>query len=437
MLQEENLFPHLPHCVTLQHWFLSERRSAGVRDKKILLGITGGIAAYKAAELTRLLVKSGAQVQIVMTSAAAEFIAPMTLQALSGRPVRQPLFDPAHEAAMGHIELARWADLILIAPATADFLAKMAVGRADDLLSTLCLASEVQIAVAPAMNQGMWRNAATKENLLRLSQRGVVVWGPAEGEQACGESGPGRLLEPEELYRFIASALGQDDLRGINVLLTAGPTREAIDPVRYLSNRSSGKMGFALADAFAERGAAVTLVTGPVALQTPQGVARHDVETALQMEAAVMEAVAGSDIFVGCAAVADYRPASVAEQKIKKLEQERTIELVRNPDILAAVAALAAPPFTVGFAAETQRVAEYAEQKRRIKGVDMIAANLVAASEGGFERDQNALTVLWGGGKIELPMSDKGHLARELVKLIMERYGKSNPVEDSRSPHRG
>ncbi|MCB1856671.1 MAG: bifunctional phosphopantothenoylcysteine decarboxylase/phosphopantothenate--cysteine ligase CoaBC [Gammaproteobacteria bacterium] len=405
---------------------------AGVRGKKVLLGITGGVAAYKSAVLTRLLVKSGAEVQVVMTAAAAEFITPTTLQALSGRLVRQSLFDPAHEAAMGHIELARWADLILVAPATADFLARMAAGMADDLLATLCLATSVPIAVAPAMNQGMWSNPATEDNLRRLATRGVLVWGPDSGLQACGEQGPGRLLEPERLHQLVNDFFVGGDLAGVRVVLTAGPTREPIDPVRYLTNRSSGKMGFALAAAFANRGADVVLVTGPVALATPNGVERVDVETAREMDEAVMGALAGCSIFVGCAAVADYRPAVAAGQKIKKLEEHRTLELVRNPDILARVAAQPSPPFTVGFAAETQSVAEYAEQKRRAKGVDIIAANLVAGEEGGFERDQNALTVLWEGGMRELPLADKGQLARELVTLIVNEYGKRYPTEDPR-----
>ncbi|MCP4285456.1 MAG: bifunctional phosphopantothenoylcysteine decarboxylase/phosphopantothenate--cysteine ligase CoaBC [Gammaproteobacteria bacterium] len=390
--------------------------------RKILVGVSGGIAAYKTAQLIRLLRGDGAEVRVVMTRAAEEFISAMTLQALSGQPVRQSLFDPAHEAAMGHIELARWADLILVAPASADCMARMAAGMADDLLTTICLASDVPIALAPAMNQGMWRNRATQQNAKTLGQRDVRLWGPAEGDQACGETGPGRMLEPEQLFQLVQESLSIGSATGLKVLLTAGPTREPIDPVRFLSNRSSGKMGFALARAFSAQGAEVTLVSGPVALATPAAVRRIDVETALEMESAVMAQVADCDVFVGCAAVADYRPAMVVEQKIKKTAQKRDIELVRNPDILANVAASAEAPFTVGFAAETERPVAYAQEKRKAKGVDMIAANLVAAAEGGFERDENALIVLWEGGREDLPMTDKSHLAELLVNQVLINY---------------
>ncbi|HXK55382.1 MAG TPA: bifunctional phosphopantothenoylcysteine decarboxylase/phosphopantothenate--cysteine ligase CoaBC, partial [Gammaproteobacteria bacterium] len=367
---------------------------SALSGRKILVGVSGGIAAYKTAQLIRLLRGADAEVRVVMTRAAEQFITPMTLQALSGQSVRQSLFDPAHEAAMGHIELARWADLILVAPASADCMARMAAGMADDLLTTICLASEVPIALAPAMNQGMWRNRATAQNVRTLTQRDVRMWGPAEGDQACGETGPGRMLEPEQLLHLVQESFSTGSAAGLRVLLTAGPTREPIDPVRYLSNRSSGKMGFALARAFSAQGAEVTLISGPVTLATPAGIRRIDVETALEMEAAVMARVENCDIFIGCAAVADYRPALAVDQKIKKLTQRRSIELVRNPDILATVAARPKPPFTVGFAAETERPVEYAQEKRKAKGVDMIAANLVAAAEGGFERDENSLIVL-------------------------------------------
>lgn len=290
---------------------------AALLGRKILVGISGGIAAYKTAYLIRQLRGEGAQVRVVMTQAAEQFITPMTLQALSGQPVRQSLFDPAHEAAMGHIELARWADLILVAPASADYMARMAAGMADDLLATICLATEVPIALAPAMNQGMWRNSATCQNARTLLARGVRLWGPSEGDQACGESGPGRMLEPEQLMQLVRQVFSTGAAAGLKVLLTAGPTREPIDPVRFISNRSSGKMGFALAMAFSAQGADVTLITGPVTLETPAGVRRLDVETALEMEAAVMSEVEGCDIFVGCAAVADYRPAHAVGQKIK------------------------------------------------------------------------------------------------------------------------
>jgi phosphopantothenoylcysteine decarboxylase/phosphopantothenate--cysteine ligase len=397
-----------------------------LNGKKILLGVTGGIAAYKAAELVRLLKKGGAEVQVVMTRAAQEFITPMTLQALSGREVRQALFDPVHEAAMGHIELARWADLILIAPASGHSLARLALGMADDLLTTLCLAATAPIAVAPAMNRQMWLNPATRENVRRLEKNGISIWGPAEGEQACGDTGPGRMLEPEELYGRIEAHFSDGPLKGVRVLLTAGPTREPIDPVRFVGNRSSGKMGFALARAFAAAGAEVTLVSGPVALDTPAGVVREDVETAQQMLQAVQDCVAECDIFVACAAVADYRPQESAEQKIKKGKEQMEVHMVRNPDILAEVAALAKAPFTVGFAAETERLQEHAEEKRRAKGVDMIAANLVGAEEGGFERDENALSVFWEEGSRELALAGKEQLANELVSLITENYYEKN-----------
>lgn len=392
--------------------------------KRLLLGITGGIAAYKSVELVRLLRKSAAEVQVVLSGAATQFVTPMTLQAVSGRPVRQELFDPAHEAAMGHIELARWADLVLIAPASASFLARLANGFADNLLSTLCLATAAPIALAPAMNQQMWQNPATRYNVTLLEQRGIGLWGPASGDQACGEVGPGRMLEPAALMERVAGHFRQGPLAGVRVLLTAGPTREPLDPVRFIGNRSSGKMGFALAGAFARAGAEVALVAGPVALETPGGVRRTDVETAAEMERAVLAKVGACDIFVGCAAVADYRPDVVADQKIKKSQDRMEIRLVRNPDILASVAALPDAPFTVGFAAETQDPEGYAEKKRVAKRVDMIAANLVGAEQGGFERDENALTLLWDGGRERLPMADKSQLAEQLVSLIAEHYEK-------------
>jgi phosphopantothenoylcysteine decarboxylase/phosphopantothenate--cysteine ligase len=390
--------------------------------RRILLGVTGGIAAYKAAELTRLLRGEGAEVRVVMTAAARELVAPLTFQALSGNPVRSDLFDPAHEAAMGHIELARWAELVLIAPASADVIARLAAGLADDLLTTLCLAADCPLAVAPAMNQAMWRHAATGDNVARLATRGARVWGPAEGAQACGDTGPGRLLEPAELLERTCALLAAGPLAGVPILLTAGPTREPIDPVRFVGNRSSGKMGFALAAALRDAGAVVTLVSGPVALATPPGVARIDVETAAGMHAAVMARVRDCAIFVACAAVADYRPAEPTASKIKKSAERLDIALVRNPDILAEVAALAGGPFTVGFAAETECLAELAEAKRRAKGLDMIAANLVGGTEGGFEADDNALTVLWEGGGETLPRAPKPALARALAAIIARRF---------------
>ncbi len=403
-----------------------------LQERRILLGVGGGIAAYKSAELVRLLRRAGARVRVVTTEAATRFIAPLTLQALSGEPVRQALFDPDHEAAMGHIELARWAELVLVAPATADLMARLAAGMADDLLTTLCLATPAPLALAPAMNQQMWRHPATRDNVVLLERRGAALWGPAEGEQACGDRGPGRMLEPEELLRRVEAVLaGGGRLGGRRVLLTAGPTREALDPVRYLTNRSSGKMGYALAEAFRAAGADVVLVSGPVALQPPAGVETVPVESAREMERAVLQRVDDCDLFVACAAVADYRPRAVAEQKIKKTEDRLVLELERNPDILARVAGLPAPPFTVGFAAETRDPVGYAEEKRRRKGVDMIAANLVGTEEGGFERDENALTVLWQGGRRELPLTDKRRLAADLVALIAERYEQRDSAQDS------
>lgn len=389
--------------------------------RRVLLGITAGIAAYKSAELARLLVKGGAEVQVVMTSSAAAFIGPMTLQAITGRPVRDTLFDPQHEAAMGHIELARWADLILIAPATADFLAQLAAGMAHDLLSTLCLASTAPLVVAPAMNQAMWRHAATQANTELLRSRGVAVLGPAEGEQACGDSGPGRMLEPDAIATAVHERGHPGRLSGLQVLLTAGPTREALDPVRFLGNRSSGKMGFALAAALVEQGAEVTLVTGPVALATPGGVTRIDVESAQQMREAVFTSLPGTAIFIACAAVADFRPAQMVDRKIKKTEETLTLELVRNPDILSEVSMSQNRPFCVGFAAETNDVEAYADAKRRAKGLDMIAANQVGVSQG-FEADDNALLVLWDGGRQALPMQAKSLLAAQLVDLIVDRF---------------
>lgn len=392
-----------------------------LRGRRLLLGITGGIAAYKAAELARLLVSDGAEVQVVMTHAATRFVAPLTFQAITGRVVRDSLFDPQHEAAMGHIELARWADLLLVAPASADCLARLAVGMADDLLATLCLASTAPLLVAPAMNQAMWGHAATRDNVERLRGRGVLVLGPASGEQACGDHGPGRMVEPAELVAAVRARLAAGRLAGRRVLLTAGPTREAIDPVRFVGNRSSGKMGFALAAALAAEGADVTLVSGPVALQTPPGVQRIDVETALQMRDAVFTSLPGTDIFVACAAVADFRPVDAVDKKIKKTQERISIDLVRNPDILSAVAASPQRPFCVGFAAETHDLESYAETKRRAKGVDMIAANQVGATQG-FEADDNALLVLWEGGRADLARQPKPQLAARLAALIAERF---------------
>jgi len=400
--------------------------SMQLSGRNILLGITGGIAAYKCAELVRLLKKADAKVQVVMSEAASEFVTPMTLQALSGREVRSSLFDLQQESAMGHIELARWADLIMIAPATANFISELSSGAANDLLTTLVLAAEVPVVVAPAMNQAMWSNPATQSNVVKLKQRNIPCWGPASGEQACGENGAGRMLEPVELFQQLVDKLTAGPLQGRQVILTAGPTYEPIDPVRFIGNRSSGKMGFALARAFANAGASVTLVAGPVVLDTPHGVQRIDVETAEQMFQAVKQHLSGCDLFVGCAAVADYRVASVAQQKIKKQQDTMDITLEPNTDILAWVAAQDDKPFTLGFAAETQKLHEYASAKRIRKGIDVIAANLVGAGQGGFATDDNALSVIWEGGMQELPMMDKEQLARQLVLLVTDLFLKNS-----------
>ncbi len=401
-----------------------------LRGRRLLLGITGGIAAYKAAELARLLVKDGAEVQVVMTRAAGAFVGAMTLQAITGRPVREALFDAQHEAAMGHIELARWADLVVIAPATADFLAQMAAGMAQDLLSTLCLATTAPLVVAPAMNQAMWRHAATQANVALLQSRGVIFLGPDEGAQACGDVGPGRMLEPADIQLALGANLAGGRLAGRQVLLTAGPTREALDPVRFLGNRSSGRMGFALAAALVAEGASVTLVAGPVSLPTPAGVERIDVESALQMREAVFTSLPGAAIFIACAAVADFRPAAAAGKKIKKTSETLTLELIRNPDILSEVAALPARPFCVGFAAETDDVEAYARAKLRAKRLDMIAANRVGASQG-FEVDDNALLVIWEGGQRFLPEQPKSRLAAQLVNLIVDRFDAQTAAENT------
>jgi phosphopantothenoylcysteine decarboxylase/phosphopantothenate--cysteine ligase len=390
-------------------------------NRHILLGVTGGIAAYKAAELARLFVKAGAEVQVVMTASAMEFIGAMTFQAITGKETRSDLFDTTHEAAMGHIELARWADLVIVAPATANFIALMSQGRAGDLLSTLCLATTAPVAIAPAMNQQMWADPATQSNITALQEHGRLVWGPAAGEQACGDIGPGRMLEPTRIFDAACEMFSSGVLAGIRALVTAGPTHEAIDPVRFIGNRSSGKMGFAVAQALEEQGAEVILVAGPSSLPTPPGVSRVDVESALDMHAAVMRRVGNCDLFVATAAVADYRPETVANSKIKKTAESLDIHLVKNPDILVDVASLENGPYTVGFAAETADLARYADEKRRKKGIDMIAANEVGGTHGGFNHDENALLVLWEGGQQELPMTGKLRLARQLVELITRK----------------
>ncbi|HEV7633146.1 MAG TPA: bifunctional phosphopantothenoylcysteine decarboxylase/phosphopantothenate--cysteine ligase CoaBC [Steroidobacteraceae bacterium] len=390
--------------------------------KRIVLGVTGGIAAYKSPDIVRRLVERGAEVQVVMTAGALEFVTPMTFQAVSGREVRSGLWDETAERAMSHIELARWADLILIAPATADFLAHLTHGLADDLLTTMCLASSAPIAVAPAMNHVMWSNPATQANVAKLRERGVHVFGPASGSQACGETGEGRMLEAVDLAAAALGALPTEGpLSGKQVLITAGPTRERIDPVRFISNRSSGKMGYAVAQAARELGATVTLVSGPVNLPTPYGVKRIDVECAAQMHAAVMEAVRNADIFIGTAAVADYRPASPANCKIKKTTDKLDLYMERTIDILHTVAQLPDRPYVVGFAAETDNVEENARAKLVRKNLDLIAANEVGDCKV-FEQDDNALVLLWPDGRKELGSGPKTELARKLMAFISERY---------------
>ena len=393
-----------------------------MQGKRILLGVTGGIAAYKSPDLVRRLRERGAEVQVVMTASAREFVTATTFQAVSGRPVRTDLWDAAAEAAMGHIELARWAEVVLIAPATADFLARLAAGQADDLLTTLCLATEAPVTVAPAMNHIMWANAATRANVGTLQQRGIHIFGPGSGDQACGEVGEGRMLEPLELVdRIAALPNGTGPLLGRRVLISAGPTRERIDPVRFISNRSSGKMGFAVAQAAREAGAEVVLVSGPVSLPTPPGVRRIDVESAADMLAAVLKEVEGTDIFISTAAVADYRPARPADQKIKKTSDTLDLCMERTSDVLATVAARADRPFVVGFAAETESVEQNARLKLLKKNLDMIAANEVGHDKA-FDCEDNQLIVLWRNKRHELGKASKLALARELVALIAESF---------------
>jgi phosphopantothenoylcysteine decarboxylase/phosphopantothenate--cysteine ligase len=370
----------------------------------------------------RRLRERGADVQVVMTASSRRFVTPLTFQAVSGRAVRADLWDPAAEAAMGHIELARWADLVLVAPATAGFIARLASGQADDLLTTLCLATDAPVAVAPAMNHVMWSNAATRANVATLVSRGVQMLGPSEGDQACGEVGPGRMLEPLELAERAARMVLRDGpLQGRRVLITAGPTRERIDPVRFISNRSSGKMGFAVAQAAREAGADVVLVSGPVSLPTPQGVRRVDVESAADMLAAVLRELQGTDIFISTAAIADYRPAQPAEQKIKKTSDTLDLNMERTIDVIATVAARPDRPFVVGFAAETESVEQHARAKLLKKNLDMIAANEVGHDKA-FDCEDNQLVVLWRNGREELGKASKVALARELVALIAKSF---------------
>lgn len=391
--------------------------------RRIVLGVTGGIAAYKSPDLVRRLRERGAEVQVVMTPGAQRFVTPLTFQAVSGKAVRTELWDPAAELGMGHIELARWAELILIAPVTANLMAKLAHGQADDLLTTLCLASEAPLVLAPAMNRVMWAHPATTANRAVLEGRGVRFLGPAEGELAEGESGMGRMLEPTDIATQVLGGEQNLVLAGRQVLITAGPTREAIDPVRFISNRSSGKMGFAVAAAAAAAGARVTLVTGPVVLPTPPGVARIDVETAAEMAETTLARAAAADIFIATAAVADYAPAKPAVTKIKKLEAHLELPLTRTQDILATVAASKSRPFTVGFAAETDNLETHARKKLTGKKLDLVAANWVGAGRG-FDEEENELHIFWKDGGTQLARATKDVLAQRLIQLIAERFAK-------------
>ncbi|QDP02550.1 bifunctional phosphopantothenoylcysteine decarboxylase/phosphopantothenate--cysteine ligase CoaBC [Thalassotalea sp. PS06] len=403
-------------------------------DKNIVVGVSGGIAAYKSADLIRRLKEQGANVRVVMSEGGKAFITPLTLQAVSGNPVSDSLLDPEAEAGMGHIELAKWADLILIAPASADIIARLNAGMANDLLTTICLATAAPIAIAPAMNQQMWHTQVTQNNVDSLQSRGYLVWGPGQGEQACGDVGFGRMLEPTELcsycVNYFAGANKPGELDGQTWVITAGPTREPMDPVRYISNHSSGKMGFAIALAAQLAGAKVYLIAGPVKLATPTGVERIDVETALQMQEQSMAHAEHADVFVACAAVADYRVAEVASQKIKKSTEQLQLVLEKNPDIVAGVAALENAPFTVGFAAETENVEEYALGKLKKKNLQMICANNVSAPGHGFNSDTNALTIFWSGGSLVLPLTSKQELARQLVGQIAKKFNQS-PLDAS------
>jgi len=407
--------------------------------KHILLGVTGGIAAYKAAILVRHLCNEGAEVQVVLTQGAAQFVTPVTLQALSGRPVRDDLWDREAEAAMGHIELARWADLILVAPATAHFMANLAQGAAPDLLTTLCLASDAPVLLAPAMNQAMWRDAATQRNAATLATDGKRLIGPDDGEQACGDVGPGRMAEPEALLDAVRAAFQSPRLADLNVLVTAGPTREALDPVRFLSNHSSGKQGYAIAKAAADAGARVTLVSGPCGLPAPANVERIEVTSALEMHEAVQARAAEQALVIGVAAVADYRPAAKAPQKIKKealsrgarggtprmdaaVESDASVALVENPDIIASVAALPNAPVVVGFAAETENALDNARHKRRRKGLDAIVVNDVSDPKIGFNSDHNAATLIWADGEVELAYQGKEALAASLIQHLANLF---------------
>ena len=394
-------------------------------NKRILLGITGGIAAYKSAELVRSLKKAGADVRVVMTSGAMEFITPLTLQALSGNPVHHALLDPEAEAGMGHIELAKWADLLLIAPASANFIARLSQGLGDDLLTTVCLATEAPMALAPAMNQAMWKDGTTQQNIERLKNvkgKSLHIFGPDAGEQACGDVGPGRMLDPDLIAAHCADLFESGLLAGINLVVTAGPTREALDPVRYISNHSSGKMGYAIAEAAREAGARVTLITGPVNISAPERVNVERVSSAREMLETSLEQLPECQIFIAAAAVADYRPLNIANQKIKKSGDTIELKMVKNPDVVATIAQHEQRPFTVGFAAETQDVEDYARGKLEKKNLDMIVANDVSRTDIGFNSDENAATAIWPEGQQAFAAMSKTTLARQLIDLIAHRY---------------
>ena len=388
-------------------------------NKKIVLGITGGIAAYKCAELVRRLKDSGCEVKVVMTESAKHFITPLTMQAVSGETVSDSLLDPSAEASMGHIEFAKWADLILVAPATCNIIAKMAAGIADDLLTTLLLATPAKVAVAPAMNQQMYAHAATQANLATLKARNVLIWGPGKGEQACGDVGAGRMLEPHELVALCIAKEQPQLLAGKTITITAGPTREPLDPVRFISNHSSGKMGYALAEAALQLGAKVNLISGPVTIKAPTGVNLINIESAEELLTESLTYAPQSDAFIGCAAVADYRAANIATQKMKKQGDELTLTLTKNPDVIAAIANLTQNrPYTVGFAAETQNVESYAKGKLQNKNLDMICANDVSKSGLGFNSDHNALTLYWHNEQLELPTTSKIEIARKVIEQL-------------------
>ena len=388
-------------------------------NKKIVLGITGGIAAYKCAELVRRLKDAGCEVKVVMTESAKHFITPLTMQAVSGETVSDSLLDPSAEASMGHIEFAKWADLILVAPATCNIIAKMAAGIADDLLTTLLLATPAKVAVAPAMNQQMYAHAATQANLATLKARNVLIWGPGKGEQACGDIGAGRMLEPHELVALCIAKEQPQLLAGKTITITAGPTREPLDPVRFISNHSSGKMGYALAEAALQLGAKVNLISGPVTIKAPTGVNLINIESAEELLTESLTYAPQSDAFIGCAAVADYRAANIATQKMKKQGDELTLTLTKNPDVIAAIANLKQNrPYTVGFAAETQNVESYAKGKLQNKNLDMICANDVSKSGLGFNSDHNALTLYWHNEQLELPTTSKIEIARKVIEQL-------------------